>query len=90
MGDVFKILPLLSTFHKEISWVTIVEENENPQLLLWRSRHVANTVIKDWSQEFAELEEQYDFEELFKNGVPDYFRSKTFESALEIVKNEFF
>ena len=90
MGDVFKILPLLSTFHTEISWVTIVEKDENPQLLLWRSPLASHTIIKDWSEEFTEIEGRYEYEELFKNGVPDYFRSKTFESALEIVKNEFF
>lgn len=74
MGDVFKILPLLSIFHTELSWATISEKNENPQLLLWRSPEGTKAIIQNRINEFKEIESNYNFSDVFQNGMPEYFR----------------
>jgi hypothetical protein len=79
MGDVFKLLPLLTNFHKEFCWSTIFEENENPQLLLWRSPEMRHIVPRSMIKEFQEIEGNYSFTDIFQYGVPEYFRIKTFD-----------
>ncbi len=89
MGDVFKLLPLLHNFHTEIKWATILEKSENPQLLVWRSRANSNLEIRDRSLEFAKVAHQFDYQGLFKDGIPDYFQCKTLEEALEVATSDF-
>ena len=89
MGDVFKLLPLLYNFHTGIKWATIIEKNENPQLLVWRSRANSDSEIRDMSLEFAEVAHLYEYKGVFKDGIPDYFQCKTLEEALEAVSSDF-
>lgn len=89
MGDVFKLLPLLSNFHNELRWSTIFEENENPQLLLWRSPDMRHIVPRSMLREFREIESNFSFTEVFQHGIPEYFRIKTFDEALVDAKKSF-
>ena len=82
MGDVFKILPLLSIFHSEIYWATILEKNENPQLLLWRSPEGKKAIIQNRLKEFKEIESNYNFSDVFQDGIPEYFRTMSIDDAI--------
>jgi hypothetical protein len=90
MGDVFKILPLLSIFHSEISWATISEKNENPQLLLWRSPEGAKVVIENRLKEFKEIEGNYNFSDVFQDVIPEYFRIMSINDVLIQVQSDLY
>lgn len=74
MGDVYKIVPLLDKFHPELDFVTLADEIQHPQLLVWRKDRNSEENIQDFTDRFGNIAHQFDYSNMFKFEIPDTFK----------------
>lgn len=74
MGDVWLIVPLLEKFHPELDFVTLADEIQHPQLLVWRKDRYSEQNIQDFTNRFRNIAHQFDYSNMFKFGIPDTFK----------------
>lgn len=84
MGDVYKVVKLLSKYHPELSLCTIVEPGENPQSLILRKGSKVHIDIQDVATLKGDVIDDT-FEVVLRSGIPDYFNPMSFEDSLKIL-----
>lgn len=78
-GDVFRILKILDDHHPELSYSTIVGA-DNDQALIWRG--VPDSVSSAVSNETLRAYSELTYQDVFADGVPEYFRPRSEPEAL--------
>ena len=86
MGDVYKIVYLLTKFHPEIHFMTILEGDQNPQLICWRSDSSSNELLISHLKEFDSLDLDLSYESVFSQGIPNIFNTKSFAHCTSHVR----
>ena len=82
MGDVYKIVYLLTKFHPEIHFMTIMERDQNPQLICWRSDSTSTELLMSRLNEFESLDLDLSYESVFSHGIPNVFNTKSFAHCI--------
>lgn len=85
MGDVYKVMAILSKYHPELSYCTIVESGENPQCLIWRNTDRIHVEIKDLAILESELK-NFSYASVFEQKIPEYFHATRFEDAYQTLR----
>lgn len=84
MGDVYKVLVILSKYHPELSYCTIVESDENPQCLIWRNTNRIHVEMRELAILESELK-NYSYASVFGQKIPEYFHPTRFEDAYQLL-----
>ena len=71
MGDVYKVIYMIHTFHPELDYATYVETGQHHQTLVWRKNR-ASQVNMD-IQHSIDSTTTLTYESIFKNGIPEWF-----------------
>lgn len=85
MGDVYMIVYLLTKFHPEIRFMTILESDQNPQLICWRSDSSSTELLISRLKEFKSLDLDLNYEVVFSHGIPNIFNTKSFADCISYV-----
>lgn len=71
MGDVYKVIYMIHTFHPDLDYATYVETGQHHQTLVWRKNRASQLNLD--IQHLIGSTATPTYESVFKNGIPEWF-----------------